>query len=67
MGGRHTPGCNSARNFNAVEGKRAIALIGDGGFWHNGLASSFGNAVGPDVSRCSNQLTTLLAYYLPPQ
>ena len=31
--------------FNAVEGKRAIALVGDGGFWHNGLASSFGNAV----------------------
>src|SRR3974390_406306 len=31
--------------FNAVEGKRAIALIGGGGFWHNGLASSFGNAV----------------------
>ena len=34
-----------AAAFNAVEGKRAIALIGDGGFWHNGLASSFGNAV----------------------
>ena len=26
-------------------GKRAIALVGDGGFWHNGLASSVGNAV----------------------
>ena len=25
--------------------KRAIALMGDGGFWHNGLASSVGNAV----------------------
>jgi indolepyruvate ferredoxin oxidoreductase, alpha subunit len=34
-----------AAAFNAVEGKRAIALVGDGGFWHNGLASSFGNAV----------------------
>ena len=34
-----------AAAFNAVPGKRAIALIGDGGFWHNGLASSFGNAV----------------------
>jgi indolepyruvate ferredoxin oxidoreductase alpha subunit len=31
--------------FNAVPGRRAIAMIGDGGFWHNGLASSFGNAV----------------------
>jgi len=34
-----------AAAFNAVEGRRAIALVGDGGFWHNGLASSFGNAV----------------------
>jgi indolepyruvate ferredoxin oxidoreductase, alpha subunit len=24
-------------------GKRAISIIGDGGFWHNGLTSSFGN------------------------
>ena len=34
-----------AAAFNAAAGKRAIALVGDGGFWHNGLASSFGNAV----------------------
>ena len=34
-----------AAAFNAIEGKRTIALVGDGGFWHNGLASSFGNAV----------------------
>ena len=34
-----------AAAFNAVAGKRAIALVGDGGFWHNGLASSVGNAV----------------------
>jgi indolepyruvate ferredoxin oxidoreductase alpha subunit len=26
-------------------GKRAIAILGDGGFWHNGLVSSVGNAV----------------------
>ncbi|MEX0589460.1 MAG: indolepyruvate ferredoxin oxidoreductase subunit alpha [Xanthobacteraceae bacterium] len=26
-------------------GKRAISIVGDGGFWHNGLASSVGNAV----------------------
>ena len=25
--------------------KRAIAVMGDGGFWHNGLVSSIGNAV----------------------
>jgi len=24
-------------------GKRAISIVGDGGFWHNGLTSSFGN------------------------
>ena len=38
------PASNSA--FNVKEaGKRSIAFIGDGGFWHNGLASSIGNAV----------------------
>jgi indolepyruvate ferredoxin oxidoreductase alpha subunit len=26
-------------------GKRAIAVMGDGGFWHNGLTSGVGNAV----------------------
>ena len=34
-----------AAALNAPAGKRAIALIGDGGFWHNGLTSSVGNAV----------------------
>jgi indolepyruvate ferredoxin oxidoreductase alpha subunit len=34
-----------AAALNVPAGKRAIALIGDGGFWHNGLASSVGNAV----------------------
>jgi indolepyruvate ferredoxin oxidoreductase, alpha subunit len=34
-----------AAAFNVTAGKRAIALVGDGGFWHNGLASSVGNAV----------------------
>jgi indolepyruvate ferredoxin oxidoreductase alpha subunit len=27
------------------EGKRAVAVMGDGGFWHNGLTSGIGNAV----------------------
>ena len=27
------------------EGKRAVAIMGDGGFWHNGLTSGLGNAV----------------------
>ncbi len=34
-----------ASALNVAAGKRAIALVGDGGFWHNGLASSVGNAV----------------------
>ena len=31
--------------FNVKANKRPIAVMGDGGFWHNGLASSVGNAV----------------------
>jgi indolepyruvate ferredoxin oxidoreductase alpha subunit len=34
-----------AAAFNVTADKRAIALMGDGGFWHNGLASSVGNSV----------------------
>jgi indolepyruvate ferredoxin oxidoreductase, alpha subunit len=34
-----------AAALNVAASKRAIALVGDGGFWHNGLASSVGNAV----------------------
>ena len=35
----------SASAFNVPANKRAISIMGDGGFWHNGLASSVGNAV----------------------
>jgi indolepyruvate ferredoxin oxidoreductase alpha subunit len=35
----------SASAFNVQSDRRAIAVMGDGGFWHNGLASSIGNAV----------------------
>jgi len=35
----------SASAFNVKAGKRPIAMIGDGGFWHNGLNSGIGNAV----------------------
>jgi indolepyruvate ferredoxin oxidoreductase alpha subunit len=35
----------SASAFNVKAEKRSIAVMGDGGFWHNGLASSVGNAV----------------------
>jgi indolepyruvate ferredoxin oxidoreductase, alpha subunit len=35
----------SASAFNVKGAKRAIAVMGDGGFWHNGLTSGIGNAV----------------------
>jgi len=35
----------SASAFNVASDKRVISVMGDGGFWHNGLASSIGNAV----------------------
>jgi indolepyruvate ferredoxin oxidoreductase alpha subunit len=35
----------SASAFNVKADKRAIAVMGDGGFWHNGLTSGIGNAV----------------------
>ncbi|MGD9767534.1 MAG: thiamine pyrophosphate-dependent enzyme [Pseudolabrys sp.] len=35
----------SASAFNVKAGKRSIAMMGDGGFWHNGLTSGIGNAV----------------------
>ena len=38
-------GASSAAAFNVKAGKRPIAFMGDGGFWHNGLASGIGNAV----------------------
>jgi indolepyruvate ferredoxin oxidoreductase alpha subunit len=35
----------SASAFNVPARKRPISVMGDGGFWHNGLNSSIGNAV----------------------
>ena len=37
------PASNAA--FDGGGAKRSISIIGDGGFWHNGLSSSVGNAV----------------------
>ncbi|MDR6539656.1 indolepyruvate ferredoxin oxidoreductase subunit alpha [Variovorax soli] len=34
-----------AAALNAPAGKRAISMMGDGGFWHNGLTSGIANAV----------------------
>jgi indolepyruvate ferredoxin oxidoreductase alpha subunit len=38
-------GAAGAAAFNAPRGKRAIAVMGDGGFWHNGLTSGVGSSV----------------------
>lgn len=38
-------GAAGAAAFAAPASQRAIAIMGDGGFWHNGLASGVGNAV----------------------
>ena len=35
----------SASAFNVKSDRRSISILGDGGFWHNGLTSSIGNAV----------------------
>ena len=35
----------SAAGLSAEGARRSISFIGDGGFWHNGLTSSIGNAV----------------------
>jgi indolepyruvate ferredoxin oxidoreductase alpha subunit len=38
-------GTAGASALNVPAGKRAISVMGDGGFWHNGLTSGIANAV----------------------
>ena len=38
-------GAASSSAFNVKSGKRSISVMGDGGFWHNGLTSGIANAV----------------------
>ncbi|MBA3479372.1 MAG: indolepyruvate ferredoxin oxidoreductase subunit alpha, partial [Lautropia sp.] len=38
-------GTAGASALNVPGGKRAISMMGDGGFWHNGLTSGIANAV----------------------
>ena len=38
-------GAAGASAMGTEGGKRAVAVMGDGGFWHNGLTSGIGNAV----------------------
>jgi indolepyruvate ferredoxin oxidoreductase alpha subunit len=38
-------GAASGSALATVSGKRAVSIMGDGGFWHNGLTTGIGNAV----------------------
>jgi indolepyruvate ferredoxin oxidoreductase, alpha subunit len=38
-------GSSSAAAFQVPAKKRALSVMGDGGFWHNGLVNGIGNAV----------------------
>jgi indolepyruvate ferredoxin oxidoreductase, alpha subunit len=38
-------GAAGAAAFGTDGGKRAVSIMGDGGFWHNGLTSGIGNSV----------------------
>ena len=38
-------GAASGSALAAVSGRRAVSIMGDGGFWHNGLTTGIGNAV----------------------
>ncbi|MCB1899754.1 indolepyruvate ferredoxin oxidoreductase subunit alpha [Cognatazoarcus halotolerans] len=38
-------GAASSSAFNVKSSKRSISVMGDGGFWHNGLTSGIANAV----------------------
>jgi indolepyruvate ferredoxin oxidoreductase alpha subunit len=38
-------GAASGASFNVPNPRRALSMMGDGGFWHNGLTSGIGNAV----------------------
>lgn len=39
------PASASAFHSTAKDHRKSISFVGDGGFWHNGIASSIGNAV----------------------
>ncbi|MHB1124678.1 MAG: thiamine pyrophosphate-dependent enzyme [Ramlibacter sp.] len=50
-------GWAGAAAFNTPEtGKRTLSIMGDGGFWHNGLTSGVGNAV---FNRTDNVLVVI--------
>src|ERR1700735_5117230 len=38
-------GAAGVASFNVPNPRRALSMMGDGGFWHNGFTSGIGNAV----------------------
>ena len=55
----------SAAGLSAEGARRSISFIGDGGFWHNGLTSSVGNAVYLLLRHVARQRLGLLAIAQP--
>ena len=53
-------GAAGASAFNTASDKPAIAIMGDGGFWHNGLTSGIGNAVFNESDALTIVVDTLL-------
>ena len=43
--GLGTAGASAFKPSDGPDSRRAVAIMGDGGFWHNGLTSGIGNAV----------------------
>ena len=52
------PAANAA--FDGGGARRAISILGDGGFWHNGLSSSIGNMV---FNKSDNVVVIVDNYY----
>jgi indolepyruvate ferredoxin oxidoreductase alpha subunit len=53
-------GAASAAAFNVPAAKRSISVMGDGGFWHNGLSSGVANAV---YNKSDNVILIVDNYY----
>jgi len=53
-------GAASAAAFNVPDARRSISVMGDGGFWHNGLSSGVANAV---YNKSDNVILIVDNYY----
>jgi len=53
-------GAASAAAFNVPDARRSISVMGDGGFWHNGLSSGVANAV---YNKSNNIILIVDNYY----